>query len=62
MGSGFDSFTESADSAVPTGLVRRNRQILLQAMLSEGFKPYGQAWWHFNYPLEGAVPLDLVIR
>jgi D-alanyl-D-alanine dipeptidase len=31
-------------------------------MESEGFSPYGQVWWHFNYPVEGAVPLDRVIR
>jgi D-alanyl-D-alanine dipeptidase len=31
-------------------------------MASEGFSPYEQAWWHFNYPLQGAVPLDRVIR
>ena len=37
-------------------------EILVKTMASEGFSPYGQAWWHFNYPLEGAVPLDQVIR
>ncbi len=31
-------------------------------MKSEGFSPHGGAWWHFNYPVEGAVPLDQVIR
>jgi D-alanyl-D-alanine dipeptidase len=62
MGSAFDSFTAPADSAEPTGAVLRNREILRRRMISEGFKPYGQGWWHFNYPLEGAVALDLVIR
>jgi D-alanyl-D-alanine dipeptidase len=31
-------------------------------MESEGFSPFGRSWWHFNYPAEGAVPLDRVIR
>ncbi len=62
MGTAFDSFTGPADTADLTDMVLRNREILLRTMISEGFKPYGQAWWHFSYPLEGAVPLDRVIR
>ncbi len=62
MGTAFDSFNGSADTAELTDRVLRNREILQQTMISEGFRPYGQAWWHFNYPLEGAVPLDRVIR
>jgi D-alanyl-D-alanine dipeptidase len=62
MGTTFDNFTTSAQMANADGEALRNRQILAQAMASEGFSPYGQAWWHFNYPLEGAVPLDRVIR
>ena len=58
----FDNFTGTADTAKVTGQALRYRQVLVQAMKSEGFSPYGQAWWHFNYPLEGAVPLDQVIR
>jgi D-alanyl-D-alanine dipeptidase len=58
----FDNFTATADTANATGQALRYRQILVQTMTSEGFSPYGQAWWHFNYPLEGAVPLDRVIR
>jgi D-alanyl-D-alanine dipeptidase len=58
----FDNFTASPDTADGTGEALRYRQILVQTMASEGFSPYGQAWWHFNYPLEGAVPLDRVIR
>jgi D-alanyl-D-alanine dipeptidase len=58
----FDNFTATADTANATGQALRYRQILLKTMASEGFSPYGQAWWHFNYPVEGAVPLDRVIR
>ncbi len=63
MGTTFDNFT-AAPAHMPkvTGEALRYRQILAQTMASEGFSPYGQAWWHFNYPLEGAVPLDRVIR
>jgi D-alanyl-D-alanine dipeptidase len=64
MGTTFDNFatTTVADTANVDGEALRYRQILVQAMASEGFSPYEQAWWHFNYPLEGAVPLDRVIR
>jgi D-alanyl-D-alanine dipeptidase len=58
----FDSFTATADTANATDQALRYRQILVKTMTSEGFSPYGQAWWHFNYPLEAAVPLDRVIR
>jgi zinc D-Ala-D-Ala dipeptidase len=58
----FDNFTATADTANATGQALRYRQILVETMASEGFSPYGQAWWHFNYPVEGAVPLDRIIR
>ena len=61
MGTTFDNFNAPQTDNV-TGEALRYRQILVQAMESEGFSPYGQAWWHFNYPVEGAVPLDRVIR
>jgi D-alanyl-D-alanine dipeptidase len=61
MGPTFDNFG-AAQTENLTGEALRYRQILVQAMESEGFRPYGQAWWHFNYPVEGAVPLDRVIR
>jgi D-alanyl-D-alanine dipeptidase len=63
MGSTFDNFTSTgARMSNASGEAARNRQILVQAMQSEGFSPYDQAWWHFNYPIKGAVPLDRVIR
>jgi len=63
MGTTFDDFT-SGDARLSnaSGEAARNRQVLVQAMESEGFSPYDQAWWHFNYPLKQAVPLDRVIR
>jgi len=42
--------------------VLRYRQILVRAMEAEGFINYDQEWWHFSYPVEGAVPFDRVIR
>jgi D-alanyl-D-alanine dipeptidase len=62
MGTTFDNFTTSARTANATGEAQRYRQILARTMESEGFSPYAQAWWHFNYALKGAVPLDRVIR
>jgi zinc D-Ala-D-Ala dipeptidase len=58
----FDNFTGTADTANATAQALRYRKFLVQAMESEGFSPFGRTWWHFNYPAEGAVPLDRVIR
>ena len=62
MGTPFDTFTEAAHTANAEGRVRRYREILVRVMESEGFTNYDQEWWHFSYPVEGAVPFDRVIR
>ena len=62
MGTPFDTFTEAAHTANAGGRVRRYREILVRAMESEGFVNYDQEWWHFSYPVEGAVPFDRVVR
>ena len=55
------TFTEAAHTANAEGEVRRNRDILVEAMEAEGFRNYDQEWWHFSYAVEGAVPFDLVV-
>jgi D-alanyl-D-alanine dipeptidase len=62
MEAAFDSSTAVADTSNATGQAHRNQEILVRTMESEGFSAYDQAWWHFSYPLKGAVPLDRVIR
>jgi D-alanyl-D-alanine dipeptidase len=62
MGTAFDTFAEAAHTANAEGRVRRNRQILVRAMEAEGFSNYDQEWWHFSYPVAGALPFDKVIR
>jgi len=62
MGTAFDNFTAAAHTANATGRVRRYRQILVRTMEEEGFTNYDQEWWHFSYPLDGAVPFDRPIR
>jgi len=61
-GIAFDSFGAAAAGQADTGEALGYRRILTEAMKSEGFTPYGRAWWHFNYPLRDPVPLDRVIR
>jgi D-alanyl-D-alanine dipeptidase len=61
MGTTFDNFTAAQRTDVNAEALR-HRQMLAEAMKSEGFSAYGPAWWHFNYPVEGARPLDRVIR
>jgi len=62
MGTPFDTFAASAHTANATGAARDNRQRLKHAMEAEGFTNYDQEWWHYIYPVNGAVPFDLVIR
>jgi zinc D-Ala-D-Ala dipeptidase len=62
MGTPFDTFSEAAHTANAEGRILRYRQILVRAMASEGFTNYDREWWHFSYPVEGAVPFDRVIR
>jgi D-alanyl-D-alanine dipeptidase len=62
MGTPFDTFSEAAHTANANGEVLRRRQILMRAMESEGFTNYEQEWWHFSYPVPGALPFDEVIR
>jgi len=62
MGTPFDSFTPEAHTANAEGRVQRYRQILVRAMESEGFENYEKEWWHFSYPIEGALSFDRVIR
>jgi D-alanyl-D-alanine dipeptidase len=58
----FDNFAGTTDTSDATAPALRYRKILVQAMESEGFSQFGRSWWHFNYPVEGAIPLDRVIR
>jgi D-alanyl-D-alanine dipeptidase len=62
MGTEFDAFTQAAHTANAEGRVAPYRQILVRAMESEGFTNYEQEWWHFSYPVKGAVPFDRVIH
>jgi D-alanyl-D-alanine dipeptidase len=62
MGTAFDAFTPAAHTANAEGRTARYRRILVRAMESEGFTNYDQEWWHFSYPVKGAVPFDRVIR
>lgn len=62
MGTPFDTFAESAHTANGRGEVLRNRITLVRAMRAERFSNYDQEWWHFSYPVKGALPFDMVIR
>ncbi len=52
MGTGFDSFTDSAHYDFPglTPQASANRRILRSAMQYAGFTPIPGEWWHFNWP------------
>ena len=62
MGTPFDTFSESAHTANAEGRVLTNRNSLVRAMGSEGFRNYEKEWWHFSLDVPGALPFDRVIR
>ena len=62
MGAPYETFTPAAHTANATGAPARNRGVLVEAMEAEGFRNYEGEWWHFNYFVDGATPLDDVIR
>jgi D-alanyl-D-alanine dipeptidase len=62
MGTPYDTFSPAAHTANAAGEIARNRQVLVEAMAAEGFENYDQEWWHFSYPVDGAVPFDLPVR
>jgi D-alanyl-D-alanine dipeptidase len=62
MGTPYDTFSEAAHTANATGRPLRYRQILVRVMESEGFTNYEKEWWHFSYPVPGALPFDRVIH
>ncbi len=51
MPSGFDDFSPRAhrDYAAGTAEQTRNRALLEQLMVAEGFLPMSNEWWHFDY-------------
>jgi len=62
MGTPYDTFSEAAHTANAQGRVLRYRQLLVRAMESEGFANYEKEWWHFSFPVSGALPFDEPIR
>jgi zinc D-Ala-D-Ala dipeptidase len=60
MGTAYDEFTEAAHTENATGGVRENRQLLVGAMASAGWRNYAKEWWHFSLPGDHE-PLDVPI-
>jgi zinc D-Ala-D-Ala dipeptidase len=52
MGTGFDSFTDSAHQdymALPAAVLQ-NRKLLKETMEQCGFRPLQTEWWHYSWP------------
>lgn len=51
MPTGYDSFTKAAWPSTPVNdpLVKKNRQLLIQAMQKHGFRVNSSEWWHFDF-------------
>lgn len=62
MGTPFDTFSEAAHTANAIGEVKRNREMFVRVMQSEGFTNYDQEWWHFFIVVPNPMPFDLPIR
>jgi D-alanyl-D-alanine dipeptidase len=62
MGTPYETFTPAAHTANATGQAAANRALLRDAMHAEGFENYVGEWWHYNYFVPGAAPLDEPVR
>lgn len=65
MGGAFDLFDTRSHYAYDgvSDAQFANRTLLREAMISAGFAPYAQEWWHFSYPVpEGAERLDFALE
>jgi len=51
MPTGYDSFKKEAwpTSPVSDPKIRKNRQLLIDAMEKHGFKVNASEWWHFDF-------------
>ena len=51
MPTGYDSFTKAAWPSTPVAdpVIKKNRQILIQAMQNHGFRVNSSEWWHFDF-------------
>lgn len=64
MGTPFDFFSPLSGywTKALTQEQEDNRKLLRELMISEGFTPYNQEWWHFNYyEIATDVTYDFII-
>jgi D-alanyl-D-alanine dipeptidase len=59
MPTGFDAFTARAGRRYRGGspATQRNRRLLEEAMVAQGFHPNRGEWWHFDDPHWRRYPL-----
>jgi len=59
MVSGYDEFSPRSSPTYPGGTSRQrwHRELLRQAMESEGFRVYSNEWWHFDYEGWSTYPI-----
>jgi len=66
FGSGYDCFDPVANIDSEVGeLASNNRRLLLELMVSVGFKPYPMEWWHFelqNAPFDTEFDFEILPR
>jgi len=59
MGSPFDAFVDGSWTDRAEGAAATHRALLRDLMVSAGFRPLEQEWWHFEWPMEGAARCDV---
>jgi D-alanyl-D-alanine dipeptidase len=63
MGTGYDCSDTKANTAARaiTPAQRRWRELLVAAMMRQGFVNYAKEWWHFSLPRAGGAAYDFPI-
>ncbi|MPY95323.1 MAG: hypothetical protein GEV08_20400 [Acidimicrobiia bacterium] len=62
MGTAYETYAPEANTANATGVAAQNRAVLVGAMEAAGFENYDGEWWHYNFFVPGAEPLDEPVR
>lgn len=59
MGTAWDVFDAGSHLGNASGAAASNRTRLHTHMATAGFTPFSKEWWHFDFPLKDAGPIDV---
>ena len=63
MGSSFDLFSKCShyENDLLEEEYKVKRKFFKNKMISHGFRPYSEEWWHFSFPFDSSIPATTLI-